>query len=365
MDNLKKSRVETLDWLRGLMALSIMFYHLIYWIFNPLDASNPLGRLGIYGVSIFFILSGLSMAIVYNTYIDSILKSIIFYIRRIFRIWPLLWVICFVLVIPILLKTGTFDWKLLFLNLTTLFGFLKPTAYIPTGAWSIGNEMVYYALTPLILFLYNTKKWFGNVFFVFTLIIGLFFSFYLLKSNLDLPAQWPTYVNPFNNLFLYVMGIALFYNFKETNISTKLNLSLLIIAVILFCILPFSGNQISIVTGIGRIVFSILSFIIVFCFYKLNINVPKTFGNILETFGIATYGIYLIHPVVYLYTGSLLEKINSKNNFLLLGTTVVLTILISIFSYNFFELPMIKIGKKFTNSFESFFQKQKVKPQKI
>ena len=150
MSNMKGTRIETLDWLRGLMALSIMFYHLSCWIIRPLDSANPLGRLGIYGVSIFFVLSGLSMAIVYNSYVKSIRTSINFYVRRIFRIWPLFWVACILTILPQVLKTGTYSWKHLFINITTLFGFIKPAAYIPTGAWSIGNEMVYYALTPLI-----------------------------------------------------------------------------------------------------------------------------------------------------------------------------------------------------------------------
>ena len=200
MSDLKNSRIETLDWLRGLMALSIMFYHLTYWIIFPLDSTNPLGRLGVYGVSIFFVLSGLSMAIVYNVYINSIRTSINFYVRRVFRIWPLLWAVCILAILPQILKTGTYSWKLLFLNITTLFGFIRPTAYIPTGAWSIGNEMVYYALTPLIFFLYNYKKWVGNVFFVICLSIGLFFAFNLLNPNVSLSDQWAIYVNPFNNL---------------------------------------------------------------------------------------------------------------------------------------------------------------------
>jgi len=85
-------RYETLDWLRGLMALSIMIYHLVAWKITGSDASSILGIFGIYGVSIFFVLSGLSMAIVYHNYIKDPTTSLTFFLRRIFRIWPLLWV---------------------------------------------------------------------------------------------------------------------------------------------------------------------------------------------------------------------------------------------------------------------------------
>lgn len=350
MNDLKNPRIETLDWLRGLMALSIMFYHLTFWIVFPLDSTNPLGRLGVYGVSIFFVLSGLSMAIVYNVYINSIRTSINFYVRRVFRIWPLLWAVCIFAILPEILKTGTYSWKLLFINITTLFGFIRPTAYIPTGAWSIGNEMVYYALTPLIFFLYNYKKWVGNAFFIICFSIGLFFAFNLLNPNISLSEQWALYVNPFNNLFLYVMGIAIYYNFKNLRFNPKLNNILLIVAISLFSLLPFDGNQISIVSGIGRVVFVVLSFIIVLCFYKLSIKLPNFLSNALETFGIATYGVYLIHPIVYLYSSYLLKKINLNSGFLLYSIVVIMTIIISIISYRLFEVRLIKIGKKITST---------------
>ncbi|MBU0490150.1 MAG: acyltransferase [Bacteroidetes bacterium] len=353
MSNLKTSRIETLDWLRGLMALSIMFYHLTYRIISPLDLTSPLGRLGVYGVSIFFVLSGLSMAIVYNTYISSLRAALNFYVRRIFRIWPMMWAVCILAILPQILTSGTYDWKLLFLNLTTLFGFVDPTAYIATGAWSIGNEMVYYALTPMIFLLYNYKKWIGNVFFMVCLGVGLYFAFFVLDPSIGLSNQWALYVNPFNNLFLYVMGIAIYYNLRDVNIHSAFNIVLLVSAILLFFLLPYEGNQIAIASGFGRVVFVTLSFIIVFCFYKLKINLPVFLKNALGTFGIATYGVYLIHPIAYYYISFALNKLHFDNGILTFCLIVVLTIVVSVFSYNFFELKLIKLGKRLTSTAQS------------
>jgi peptidoglycan/LPS O-acetylase OafA/YrhL len=50
------NRIEGLDWLRGLMAIGIMSYHYFSWKFGAIELENPLGRLGIYGVSIFYVL---------------------------------------------------------------------------------------------------------------------------------------------------------------------------------------------------------------------------------------------------------------------------------------------------------------------
>jgi len=82
-------RVESLDYLRGLMALAVMIYHYVAWTIGGLEADSVLGRLGIYAVSVFYILSGLSLAIVYNDRISSIGDVRDFMIKRVFRIFPI------------------------------------------------------------------------------------------------------------------------------------------------------------------------------------------------------------------------------------------------------------------------------------
>jgi len=355
-NNLKSQRIETLDWLRGLMALSIMFYHITPLIFSGFNYSSPLGRLGIYGVSIFFILSGLCMAIVYNSYIKDIKTSLNFFIRRIFRIWPLLWMAT-ILMILLDFDTIKYSWQLIFLNCTTLFGFIKPNAYIVEGAWSIGNEMVFYALTPAIIYLFNRKKSLGNFVLFITILIGLFFSFYILNPNIGLGRQMDTYVNPFNNLFLYVMGIAMYYNLKDVSIKTKTNIILLFSAALLFCFLPFNGDRILIVTGFGRILFVFLAFIIVFCFYKMKPKLPIILEKSLTGLGLISYGIYLYHPIIYKHplpiVGRYVHNIfgmPTNNPIFLFFLVSALTIIISKISYEFFELKFIKIGKHLTSN---------------
>jgi len=330
------------------MALSIMFYHLYFWIYSPLDSSSPLGRLGVYGVSIFFILSGLSMAIVYHSFINSYKSAVSFFTRRIFRIWPLLWIVCILTLWPDFQGFDKFNHYKFIINITTLFGFIEPASYIATGAWSIGNEMLYYALSPLVFALYNKRKWIGNIFFASTVLIGIYFAFNLLDPYKNIANQWTIYVNPFNNFFLYVMGIAIYYNFKDIRINSKINTLILISAIALFCFLPYTGNQISIVSGIGRLIFVTISFLIVFCFYKMRIKLPNIFSKPLEIFGIATYGVYLLHPVACIYITLLFNKMNIKSDIALYLSVIILTIVTAIISYNKFELKFIKLGKKLT-----------------
>jgi exopolysaccharide production protein ExoZ len=344
----EKLRVDSLDWLRGLMALSIMLYHLTYFVLFPIESSHLLGRLGIYAVSIFFILSGLSMAIVYNSYFKSFVAVSKFYIRRVFRIWPLFLAACVLILILIFIKTRTVEWGQFFLNIKTLLGFTYNSKYSPTGAWSIGNEMSYYFMTPLVFAVYNYRKWAGNTFFVLCLIVGLVFSIQLLENQYPLSEQWDIYINPLNNLFLYVMGVGIYYNFKDTKVDQGINAIMLLIAIGLFCFLPFDGDQVVLVTGIGRFVFVILSFVIVFCFYKLNIQINFFARKILEKFGLATYGVYLFHPIVLMYSKFLARKVGFNHATGLFVAVSIITIVVSVMSYEWFESKFIKLGKSLT-----------------
>jgi peptidoglycan/LPS O-acetylase OafA/YrhL len=345
-----QQRVDSLDWLRGLLAVSIMVYHLTSWEISVMDAGSLIGRLGIYGVSMFFILSGLSIAMVYHRCIADISTSVKFLVRRIFRIWPLLWLAIIVTTGTRLLLGQDPQWKLVLLNLTTIFGFVRPWAYINTGAWSIGNEMVYYALTPIIIFIYNRSIFLGNIVTVFAIGIGLFFSHVILSIETSLVAQWHTYINPFNNLFLYCSGIAIYYNANKL-IATRLQcLAALIIATIIFMGYPVEGDTIHIVTGWSRIFFCIASVMAVLAFYKYPATIPDLIAIPLTQLGVATYGVYLLHPVIWQTFGPLYKQLGFPSTPLVsISVTMTLTLVAAWLIYHYYEIPMINLGKRLTS----------------
>jgi peptidoglycan/LPS O-acetylase OafA/YrhL len=152
------------------MALSILLYHSasfanLGW---SADASTVLGRLGIYGVSIFFILSGLTLAHVYHASIGTAEGVAKFFTRRAFRIWPLLTFVVILKAAGAWYAGTPYSPAIIVANMTGLFGFIRPTAYINTGAWSIGNEMVFYALTPILIGAYSKSRAAGNALVVTT-----------------------------------------------------------------------------------------------------------------------------------------------------------------------------------------------------
>ncbi len=344
MNNISK-RYVSLDYLRGLTALIIMIYHLFRDCFHPTDAGSFLGRMGIYGVSLFFVLSGLSMAIAYDNYFKGFGTIIRFFIRRFFRIWPLFW-------ITILLTLFYRDiphWDELFYDFTTLFGFSTIYSTIVEGGWSIGSEMVFYILTPLVLIIYSKSKFIGNIGFFVSLICAFYIAFRLFDEKLTLGAQWYIYVDWLNNFCLYYAGIFIWFNFKNLQIDLKLNTLILLICLSVFLFYPVWGDQLNIVKGLNRIVFVSATILIVFCFFKLNFKRENLFLYLFEQLGIATYGVYLLHPLFFKIVKYWIHIDVNSSIFIRLTVmfiTVICTILVALILYKWIEKPIIRFGKK-------------------
>ena len=85
-------------------------------------------------------------------------------------------------------------------------------------------------------------------------------------------------------------------------------------------------------------------------FYKFSRYdlVSRSIQYPLEQFGIATYGVYLLHPIVNSYMGIVLRKLGVESSILQVTATVFLTAGIAIASFNLFERKLIKLGKKIT-----------------
>jgi peptidoglycan/LPS O-acetylase OafA/YrhL len=336
-------RYEALDWLRGLLAASIMLYHLITWDVAPQKAGTLLGRFGVYGVSMFFVLSGLSIAVAYHRFLGNWAGVWRFGVRRIFRIWPLLWLAILAITVLLASRGDAPSWRLVALNLTTLFGFILPTGYLNTGAWSIGNEMVYYSLTPLIVALFNRSRQLGNAFLLVTLAIGAGFAFRWISPQATLEAQWATYINPFNNLFLYTAGVALYFNAKGPAWSTARVLVAMGVALGVFLLYPVAGDTALLVTGANRFVFSAASVLLVLAFFKSAIALPKLLAIPLAQLGLATYGVYLLRPLVREGCRLWLPDVGAAVQIPLI---VALTVVVSALLYHRFELPLMQIGKR-------------------
>ena len=208
------------DALRGLAALYVVTYHMVL-VPRPILAVPPvlndLVMAGGSGVALFFVLSAftLSMSMAKKKLtLDSIQD---FYVRRIFRIVPLFLVwLGLSLIRDKQLFSSTPSWKDIVLNLSFLFNFFPEKHQgIVWASWTIGVEMAFYAIFPMVF-------WYGNsirrCLFLLALAVGAEFVF---QTVLDLSAIPPStkasfsHMNIMHSLPVFIMGLLGFHIYQH------------------------------------------------------------------------------------------------------------------------------------------------------
>lgn len=340
-------RLYNLDYLRGLAAFAIMIYHYSTWSFWKFPADTFMGRVGVYGVCIFYVLSGLTLYYVYYDKMNMSRRDIIaFFKKRVFRIFPLLWLVTFT---AILLSRRIPDFSDLFLNLTGLFGFVKWDTYFSAGMWSIGNELVFYVFFPFfVLFAKSTRP---MLFILSAALFSLYlyFAFVKLDPALSMDVQWKDYINPLNQVFLFLGGFLIGLLLHNIKINNSIVVMLLLSGLAVFTFYPTTENAISIVTGANRLIFTACCFLICICFYKLTFLFPKFIHKPLSLLGETSYSIYLLHPIVWTIVG-FASKVLGKHILIIptsvrLPLSVLLTLILSYYVYQYFEKYFMKLGK--------------------
>jgi peptidoglycan/LPS O-acetylase OafA/YrhL len=340
------NRLYNLDYLRGLAAFGIMIYHYLSWTLGKFSADTFMGRLGIYGVSIFYVLSGLTLYYVYYDKMKPSKEDIVsFFKKRIFRIFPLLWLVT---IVAIILSKKSPDFYSLFLNLSGLFGFIKWDTYFSVGVWSIGNELVFYAFFPFFILFSKSYKPLMALLAITILGLYLYFAFNKLNQDLTLSEQWRNYVNPLNQVFLFLGGFLIGRFLHNVKIKNSIIITLLLLGLSLFIFYPVTGDTINLVTGVNRLIFTACCFLICISFYKMTFTLPKFIHKPLTLLGEASYSVYLLHPIVYSVTGIALT-ISSKYLFHFPESvrriiSVISTLIISYFVYQRFEKHFMKLG---------------------
>ena len=345
------SRIYSLDYLRGLMAISVMVFHYSSWAGVNVDSGTVLGRLGIYAVSMFYILSGLSLTHVYKDRIKDRKDIVKFIVKRVARIIPLFWLAT---VAVLLISTGkqilssgniTFDYLQVFLNFSLLFGFISPSDYIVTGGWSIGNEFVFYVFFPLFLIILTKNRVYFVLALLFILLLALFYHITFINSKSLLTDNWDAYINPINQVPFFIAGCLIGYFETLLKQAPKLFwLAVGWVAVLLFFYYPVTGDKINLVVGINKYIFlTLLSLLTI----SILLTVDKFkwgFHIIFKFFGDACYSIYLLHPIVSVMMLFLFKEVLGKT--LVFAISSIVTLMVSYLTFNYIEKGGMELGKK-------------------
>jgi len=145
-------RVLGWDILRGLCAIAVAVYHLMYW-----QGLRALHTFGTYGVYMFFVLSGASLAYTYAGRLHSVRGAATFLATRWMRLAPLYVAVCLAFLVFLFFRNGAWTDSIgerLLMNASFAFGVRDPVIWaLGIGGWSLGIEFAYYLAFPLVLML--------------------------------------------------------------------------------------------------------------------------------------------------------------------------------------------------------------------
>ena len=373
---MKRIYFKGLNEIRSLAALSVLFHHIELYKYRDNIESlyntrflNFISALGKNGVFVFFVLSGFLITyllLAEKTKMQSInMKK--FYIRRILRIWPLYYLVIFLsfLIVPYFsLNIAAFEKEkhyyslilqldnhfyptllLFLLFLPNLAVSLKKYVVGASQAWSVGVEEQFYLIWPQIIQRISKK------YLIFFLLAISVLPYWSKLSKLIVPGS-EKYIEIMATFFpihfMAIGGVASYLLFYFPDKIQKIRNNKLLfffntLMLILFLFLPL--NKII----LGFIVALELLFVTEEKF-KFNLR-----NKILDKIGKISYGVYMYHPLVmyfvFTFVHSVLDiqKEGIFYHIVIYFLVVAITLLISQFSYSYFEKKFVSYkNKKYT-----------------
>lgn len=343
------SRIVHLDYLRGLAALAVLLFHFEKWGAEQWNADTFLGKCGVYAVSVFFVLSGLTLTLVYkNKESGGAGAWFSFGIKRIFRIFPLFWLAT---AATIFLDETPYPSGRILLNFSGLFGFFDPAGDIALGGWSIGDELVYYTAFPFLLWAGVRRPWLFHLALAGALAIACWYAFCRANTEQTIVAQWPVYVEPLNHAFFFTSGMALgLWHDRLSMLSPAFWKRTLALCLLLFVFYTPGHDPASLLTGVHRIVLSLLVIGLVAAWYKSKPRFSPWPDHALRWLGEVSYSLYLLHPLAYRCLKALDARFWGGTQEWLFISALSATLIVSHLSYRFLEKPMIRFSKQLTKT---------------
>ncbi|NQY11950.1 MAG: acyltransferase [Flavobacteriales bacterium] len=355
MPIIKVIHYSRLDTLRFFAFFLVFWMHAFSVSFSNISSDDFIQSIidkimytGPIGVHLFFVLSGflITHLMVSEEKVSGKFNLWHFYLRRVLRIWPLYYLVMIlgIFVLPSFVNTFTFDGSII-KNLLFWNNFDSTHHAINVGvAWSVAIEEQFYLVWPLVFLLLKNKK---------ALILGCFTLFILsvlFIINNPIESNYHTFGNV-TYLMSGCIGALLFSEYKvqfENSVVAKSKaLPILIIVTVFFVLIPIINNDLLILS----VVFLPICYMNIIFNLVINNSEKVSFFSKLGKY---TYGMYLYHITVIILVRIVFDKLNADYfndplvNILVSLISLAITIVISIFSYNYFEKYFLKIKSKFS-----------------
>lgn len=310
-------------------------------------------QFGWIGVPMFFVLSGflITRILLNSKTSNNYFKA--FYFRRVLRIFPIYYLVLFLVYwwgLSMGFDVSQFNYYLLYLQSFTISNNIQPVFSngLMGHTWSLSVEEIFYLVWPAIVYLTSKR---GLLYICFSILGASFiFKFFQLSQG----GETQSMLSLFGNLDCLMAGSLL--SLYSQNYSRILVYKHKVIAFVLalfslfFALVPFFFEDATVCLG-AKIGLSIsitwLSFLAIM--YLLSHSPPKLLsaflGNKFMLYtGKISYGIYLYHVPVYMFVSSFLFHYKIfLHSVLEIVLEIVLSFFVASISWYFIEKPLLNL----------------------
>ena len=332
--------------LRGFSVVIVFLYHL----------QIPGFENGYLGVDIFFVLSGYLMTQLYNQG-----SAFDFYKRRLKRLLPAYFVTIAITTFIVAFIAVPSDANQRFdrvwfdiIGMSNI-AFWSENSYFDSAAfkpllnlWSLGVELQYYLLVPLVLPFIHKRRW-----ALFFMVLGSMIAAFILTT---ISPKTSFFMMPFR-VWEFLFGATVAWHFSNiTDTRRTLLLSILLPAILIAIIFvyPVKEDNLTILyghPGIASFLITLFSSLILLKPLHTIFSNSNLFGKLFCKIGDYSYSIYLTHfPIIVLVNYKIFEgTILGSSDIGTITLIVILTFFSSFFLFNYIE--KIRSNKNFAKLF--------------
>ena len=343
--------------LRGVAAITIVLFHLHH--LTQLALPQPIGFIATHfglAVPLFFVLS--AFALCYSASGSLARSSWVrdYLIKRFFRIAPLFYFTLGTWTMIFWLRNATPDTSTILLNILMVFNFVpgKHESIVAAG-WTIGVEMLFYLLLPLLLM---TLRTLGQ-----TILFCIFASVAsaTVHSQLDAAGgilQQYAYFSFLSSLGIFALGVVAFKLHQTGWMADERARRRIVIASIssaLLVFVPLVTPMTASLSGVSwrpDVTLWAIGFASLIVWQSLSPSFILS-AAFFEFLGERSFGIYLLHPLAIFALNpvnkvlySACEAVIGAWAFVVCSLfTCAVVVLLSMFSYRLIEVPAINLGR--------------------
>ena len=347
-----RGRLLFLDALRGLAACYVVVYHMLLLPEPDLKAPRwaaSVALSGGMGVTLFFMVSAFSLCYTMPLRLKESRPTLAFYWHRFFRIAPLFYVlIAATLIRDFFIFHATHPVTEIASSVLLIFNLVPGGAvgFVWAG-WTIGVEVVFYALFPLIYG--RTRSLEHSIALLFACLLA-WQTISAVMGYLPIPEPWKnTYLtwSAFRHFPIFASGVVLYHLFARWTAmddARRVRLGDMFVWAGMF------GFWDLVTVGHGyywqSVVFGAL-------FIGLGLSPWRIFVNRLTAYlGKISYSIYLNHPTIVWLLAPAYRKLYQATPYVSFGflaslaLTFVVVLALSTLTYRFIEAPGIALGRR-------------------